>query len=992
MPLGQHITLTFYSDTLTWQHERSGMPWRHILVMQAKTFFIVSLALSLMCFSAVWAQTNLPFRISGTLVDGDSATALGKGTISIASKADTARKRLITADDKGVFTIPVRNGEYVLQFSYTGYDTYDKDVKVDGRNVELDEIPMFRKQKTLSDVVVTGKIPPARQKGDTTELNAAALKVNPDGTVEDLLRKAPGIVVENGQVTAQGEQVQRVTIDGREYFGNDAAAALRNLPAEIVDKIQVFDRMSDQAQLTGVTDGNEQKAINIVTKANMRNGQFGRIYAGYGTDDRYAAGGSVNIFNKDRRVNLIGLFNNVNQQNFSGEDLLGVNGQANQGRGGGGGGGRGGGGGGRPGGWGGGGGNFFAGQQPGIATTNAFGINFSDLWAKRKMEVTGSYFFNNSSTVALSETNRETFLGDTSIFYRETNSSRTNNFNHRFNARIEYKIDSQNTLIISPNISLQNNRRENLLTGSNRTALGDLVNATSNDRTTQSMGYNIRNEITYRRAFNKKGRSFSINLNTGFNQRDVETNLDATTTSLKAGILSLDTLRQLTDNQSNGYNLSTNLTYTEPIGKAGMLQFNYNPQVNVSRADQKNLFFDRLTNDFTTFDTLQSNLFDNTTTIQNSGINWRVGQKGDLSLGLNYQNTQLNSDQTFPLKGNITRKFNNVLPSVFWRKDFNKQSNIRVRYRASVNTPSINQLQNVVNITNPLFINSGNAELGQSYSHFMFARYGYTNTAKATSFFAGVFANYVEDFITNGTWLASADSVVANGILLRRGAQFTKPVNLSGFWSVRSFLNYGLPIKAIKSNLNFTGGVGYVRTPGSFNDQLNFTNNLSLNAGVTLASNISEFVDYTLSYSGNFNNAVNSFNPNLNNRFYSHMASAKLNLLTKKGWFLLNDVGNQLFSGLADGFNQSFWLWNVSAGKKFLPKQRGELKLTVFDLLRQNQSISRSVEALYIEDVQTQVLQQYFMLTFTYTLRNFGKANSNGRPVSGGNPEFRGRM
>jgi predicted RecA/RadA family phage recombinase len=932
------------------------------------------------------AQTT--FKISGKIIDGDSAHVLGKATVSVASIADTTQKRLFSANEQGIFTLPAANGQYLLEFSFTGYDASKKKVTVAGSNVDLGEVLMFKKQKTLGDVVVVGKTPPARQKGDTTELNAAAFKVNPDGTVEDLLRKAPGVTIENGQVIAQGEQVQRITIDGREFFGNDAAAALRNLPAEIVEKIQVFDRMSDQAQLTGVSDGNEVKAINIVTKANMRNGQFGRVYAGYGTNDRYAAGGNVNIFDKNRRINILGLFNNVNQQNFSDEDLLGVNAQANQGNRGGG---RGGGGGGRPGGWGGGGGNFFVGQQPGIATTNAIGINFSDLWANKKMEVTGSYFFNNSRTDAASATRRQTFLGDTSQFYNQVNTSITNNYNHRFNARLEYKIDSNNTLIVVPNISFQQNERLNDLTGVNTTAGGDTINSTRNRRNTLSNGYNIRNEITYRRGFTKKGRSFSINLNTAFSKRNLDARLDAFTSSQKLGLMQFDTLLQRTDNQSDGTSLSTNITYSEPLGKIGLLQFNYNPQLNLSRADQRNLFFDKSTNDYTRFDTLQSNLFDNKTTIQNAGITYRIGEKGDFSVGLNFQHTRLESDQTFPLRNNINLQFSNILPNLSYRKDFNKQSNLRIRYRASVNTPSINQLQNVVNISNPLFLSSGNANLVQSYNHFVFARYGYTNTPKGKSFFAGIFAQQVNDFITNGTWLASKDSLIANGILLRQGAQFTKPINLSGYWSIRSFATYGITLKAIKSNLNLSAGVGYVRTPGAVNNQKNFTNNTTYNAGVTLASNISEYIDFTLSYNGNFNNASNSLNATLNNRFYFHTAGVKLNLLTKSGWFVLNDVNNQLYSGLADGFNQDFWLWNLSLGKKFLEKQRGELKFTVFDLLKQNQSISRSVEALYIEDVQTQVLRQYFMLTFTYTLRNFGKPATNGRANTGGNSEIRNR-
>jgi hypothetical protein len=518
-----------------------------------------------------------------------------------------------------------------------------------------------------------------------------------------------------------------------------------------------------------------------------------------------------------------------------------------------------------------------------------------------------------------------------------------------------------------------------------------LINSTLNDRSTESDGYNIRNELTYRRGFTKKGRSVSINLNSNLNKRNSDATLNSATASIKNSGLILDTLRQQTDNVSNGSTWSTNITYSEPIGKNGILQLNYNPQVINSNADQRNLLFDKSTGDYTKFDTAQSNLFDNTTKIQNAGINYRIGQRGDLSFGLNYQQTELNSEQTFPFKGTINKSFSNWLPNINWRKDFNKQTNLRVRYRASVNTPSVNQLQNVVNISNPLFLTSGNADLGQSYTNFLFARLGYTNAPKGKSFFAGIFAQQVSDFITNGTWVASQDSIIQNGILLRQGAQFSKPVNLSGYWSVRSFANYGLPIKAIKSNLNLNGGVGYVRTPGMVNGVTNFTENYNFSAGVALASNISEYIDYTLSYAGNFNNAINSFNPSLDNKFYSHNISAKVNLLTKSGWFVLNDLGNQVFTGLADGFNQNFWLWNVSAGKKFLEKRRGELKLTVFDLLKQNQSVSRTVDALYIEDVQTVVLQQYFMLTFTYTLRNFGKPSANGRGGMGGNSDFRSR-
>ena len=929
---------------------------------------ITSTLLFIVLLLAVGHTQAQTVSIKGIIRDADTARMLGKASVKLSPAADTTRGRYVTADDKGAFIFTdVKPGAYVLAFSFTGYQPQSRNITVGNTAIDLGEVLLIKKDKTLGDVVVVGKVPPARQKGDTTEFNAAALKVNPDATTEDVLKKAPGITIENGQVTAQGEQVRRITIDGRQYFGDDATAALRNLPAEVIDKVQVFDRLSDQAQLTGFDDGNGFKAINIVTKANMRNGQFGRIYGGYGTDDRYAAGGSVNFFKNNTRLNVIGLFNNVNQQNFSGEDLLGVNGQANAGRGGGGG---------RPGGFGGrGGGGFSVGQQPGIAKTNAFGLNFSDLWFK-KMEVSASYFFNNSNTVARSETNRQLFLtGDTSQFYNEVSRSNADNFNHRINFRAEYKIDSNNTLIIAPNLSFQKNESWSDLTGINNTFGKQLINSTANLRNSQSAGFNLRNEITYRHSFTKRGRSISVNLNNNASNRNSDSYLDAISAFYNGNLLLGDTLRQYTDNSTRSSSISTNIAYTEPIGKKGQIQLNYNPQFTSNKADQRNFRYDKTDADYSNFDTTLSNVFDNKVRAQNAGLTYRLGDRDNqFSVGINFQHTRLLSEQQFPAVASLNKTFSNWLPNLQWRKQLSKQTSLRMFYRASVNPPSVNQLQNVINISNPLFITTGNENLDQSYTHFLTARINNTNAAKGRSLFAGFFGQMVSKYVTNGTWIASKDSVVANNITLRKGAQISKPVNLDGYYSLRSFATYGFPLKAIKSNLNLNAGFNYTRTPGLVNNQLNYSNNYGYTAGINIASNISEFIDFNVNYSANFNNVVNSIRPELNNKYYFHTTGAKVNLLTKNGWFILNEVTNQLYSGLADGFDQSFWLWNVSAGKKMLKNRRGEIKMSVFDLLKQNQSIARNIGETYIEDVQTQVLQQYFMLTFTYTLRNFGQA------------------
>jgi hypothetical protein len=315
-----------------------------------------------------------------------------------------------------------------------------------------------------------------------------------------------------------------------------------------------------------------------------------------------------------------------------------------------------------------------------------------------------------------------------------------------------------------------------------------------------------------------------------------------------------------------------------------------------------------------------------------------------------------------------------------WRKKFSASSNIRLFYRASTNFPSVNQLQDVVNLSNPLRVSAGNPDLKQSYTHLLSARYTFINSKTSRSLFANVFLQTAGDYISNAIYIAQRDTVIQQGIKLRKGSQLTKPVNLNGYKSLRTFLTYSMPVKPLKTVINLNAGFTYARLPGLVNYHSTITNNYVYNTGVVLASNISEYVDFNISYNASFNNASTTSSTSSTNNYVNQTAGLQLNLLDKKGWFIKNDITGQSYTGLSAGLNQQFWLWNAAIGKKFLKKQAGELKLSVFDLLKQNQSIVRTVTGAYIEDAQSQVLQQYFMLTFTYSLRNFGVAakGSNG--------------
>jgi hypothetical protein len=858
---------------------------------------------------------------------------------------------------------------------------------------ELGVIALSRQAKILQQVTIQATTPPVRQKTDTVEYSASSFKVNPDANAEDMVKKMPGFTVDRGTVTAQGEQVRKVTIDGREFFGDDATAALRNLPAQVIDKIQVFDRLSDQAQFTGFDDGNSTKSINIVTRADMRNGQFGRLFGGYGTDERYAAGGNVSFFKGNRRISLVGLSNNINQQNFSTQDLLGVTSSQNRGggnRGGPGGrGGQAGRGGGGPRGSGGFGGNnsdnFLVGQQTGISKTNSFGINFSDLWNK-KIEIAGSYFYNNNNNTNNEVTSREYFGNPDSVQFDTENSfSSSRNNNHRANLRIEYKIDSNNTLIITPGINFQNNKSVNSFEALSFFNTNNSVNRISesvNKTNSVSKGFNVNNNILYRHAFSKRGRSISLSLNTGLNDRNRQNYVDAINTYYKGGIISdSDTLQQYSDQATNGYQLSANLAYTEPIGKRGQLQLNYNPSYSKNEADQQTFQFNDVQGKYSLFDTSLSNKYENDYTTQRAGITYRVGDRDNMfSIGSSYQYARLEGSQVFPASSIISKTFSNLLPEMMWRKKISAKSNLRIFYRSNTNEPSITQLQNVPNNNNPLRVSVGNPDLQQQYTHRLVTRYIYTNSAKSQSIFANLFIEKTDKYIGDLIYFSNADSVLTKSVTLRRGSQLSKPINIDGYWSLRSFFTYGMPLKFIKTTLNWNASFSWSNVPGMVKliDMPALahtsTNTYNYNAGVVFASNISEYVDFNMSYSANFNVVKSSLQADLNSNFFNHSAGFQLNLLSKKGWLFQNDISNQYYKGLSAGFNQNFWLWNMSAGKKFLKEQKGEIKLSVFDLLKQNRSISRTTSVAYVEDVRNEVLQQYFMLTFSYRLRNFGAA------------------
>ena len=925
--------------------------------MQIRVILVLFITVFFYSFNS-YAQTELSGKIT------DKQTSLMDARIELLSPMDSSVVKITASDEKGFYTLAgLTPGSYIIKVSFFEYTNQVKSIVLPEGKTVMD-FEMKTDAKLIEGVTVEANAVRVEQKGDTTQYNADAYKTNPDATVQDLITKMPGITLENGVVKAQGEQITKVMIDGQEFFGDDASAAMKNLPAEIVSKIQVYDQASDQSKFTGISDGNEAKALNIVTKAGKNQGQFGKLYAGYGTpNDLYMAGANVNFFKGTRRISVVGMSNNVNQQNFSTDDILGVTGSASSGRGG-------------RGRMGGDNENYMVSQQNGVSTTHGIGLNYSDLWGKnRKTKVTGSYFFNASETDNSQVTSRNYVLSTTAgQRYDEDFTALMKNSNHRLNFKFDIALDSMNSLVITPKLSYQGNDRTQGTYGTTLDGSNALINQVDNNTFSDNKGLNASTSLLWRHRFAKPRRTFSANITGTYNLKEGNSGQESISHYYdELGQDSIAGINQHSENETNGYGVNGRLSYTEPLSEAWSSEFYYAPSYSVSSADKRTYDFDSLTNSYAFMDTTLSNVFENQTVVQEGGTNFRFQKKkAGLQLGIAYQNSMLLNTQEFPTDRDVNLSFNSILPNARFRYEFTKSKSMMLVYRAGTRNPTIDQLQNVIDNSNPLSLSSGNPDLKQQYNHRVFGRFNATNVQKATNFnvfFGGELNN---NYISNATIIATSDTVVNGNVFLQRGAQFRQPVNLEGSWNARSTISYGFSLTKLKLNLNFYLGGAYTVAPGLINNVVNKAKTANSNAGLTVSSNISENLDFTVGYTINYNNVVNTSQSVTQNEYFVHNINAKFNWIIKERLVINSNYSVNSYAGLGSGFNQTIMLWNGGIGYKLLKKKQLELRVSVFDILNNNNSITRNVTESYIEDVKSNVLNRYYMFTVTYNLRNFG--------------------
>ncbi len=912
------------------------------------------------------------FYIQGKILDEKNLPLSGVN-VRLVNLADSSEEYRTDTNPDGIFSFSkILPKKYRLDATSVGHQKISNTVQVNG-DLNLGQLVMTVLPVQMNEVVVHGRVPVALQNGDTTEFRAGAVKVNRDATAEDLLTKLPGITVNNGTITAGGETVQRILVDGKPFFGEDPTLAVRNLPAEVIDKIQVFDQASDQAQFTGFDDGQSLKALNIITRRDRGNLHFGKATAGYGENDRYEAGGNVNLFDGDRRISLVGLSNNINEQNFSTQDLLGVTSansrlQTPGGGGRSGGGGRGNRRGGNPFGRSGSASSSLVGQQQGVNTTNMIGTNMSDSLASN-LFAQGSYFFNRVDNENQQIDHRQYLLGgDSTSLYDQNSKPTSKNFNNRINTRIDYMADPSNMITVLPVLYFQTNRADNFLNGVTTQNSGGTTAQTTTDAL--NTGYTLSGHAIARHKFDLPGRTISLDFGAGANKKQTDGVLNAWNQFTGINAAPNDTVAQQSNFLSNVHNLSANLVYTEPIEVNSMVQVFYNPSFTRNSADKKTFDLDSITHLYTDPDLPLTDSYLDDYFTQNAGIgyHWRNSDM-NLTTSVSYQLAQLHGSDPTLATADLTRNFSTVMPSALFLYTMPDHRSLRIYYRTSTVAPSVTQLQQVIDNSNPLLLNTGNPDLVQSYSHTLLARYSLTSSEHAQSMFLLLSGVYTAHYIANATIISSKDTVLSNGTTLTPGTQLTYPVNLDGYWNVRTFITYGFPFDLLSSALNLNSGITYTRTPGMVNDLRSIVNATALNAGFVLGSNISENFDFTISYAGSYTFSKISTQPDTNSNYYSHTVSFKWVWTFWKEIVLRNDVSNAYTSGVSQGFNQNIILWNLSLAKKFFADDKGELKIGVADVLGQNKSLVHTVTGTYIDDTRNEVLARYAMANFTYTLR-----------------------
>lgn len=933
--------------------------------MKFSTKVLVSVLLAGSAFAAVAAD------IKGKLIDSSNEALTGVSAQLIALPDSTRAANAISGVDGSFALRKVKKGKYTLQLRMLGMDPKDISVEVpsDTATIDLGTLSMLEEGKMLNEVVVKGVKAAVSARSDTLEYNAGSFRTKQNATVEDLLKKLPGVEVgSDGSITSGGKTISKILVDGKEFFSDDPTVASKNLPSNMVEKVQVMERKSDQARLTGVDDGEEETVINLTVKKGMNNGWFGNVSAGYGTDGRYEGSFMINRFSNGNQITFIGGANNTNEMGFS-----------DMGR-----------------------GNFrnFGGNN-GINSTQRFGINFN-IGNEEKFRIGGHIFYTHSDRKSTSVSESQYLFPD-SVSYQNSNSyNRDQGHNIRARLRMQWNIDDHNTLEFRPNFSW--NHRNSLLNEESLLRAGDanLTKVNSNDsrRSNRGDSYQAGGNLIFNHKFNHPGRSFSIEGEYNFSDTREK---GITWSDIEYFLRQEDseTLYRFLDNHSWSNTVRGRLTYTEPLGDAKnghFLQIAYMANYRWNNADQLtyNLPLPDNTEGFIPAeiwekpdglepDPVLSNRFRNAFFNQQLQVGYkRTTSKLNLDAGLQFSPASSKSTDLINSERNIpTRWVWNIAPYMRMRYRFTKTSALMVNYRARTSQPSMSQLQPVPDVSDPLNIKVGNPDLKPTFTQSIMVHYNNFNMSNQQSIFAMLNASL------------STNSVVSRTITDKEtGSRTTTYTNANGNFNIFGMLMINQPLRNKKWRFNARFNGNYSSSAGYLNGDFNRSGNLGLSpsAGITFSCDVFQM---SVNPTYRFSMATSTLQSQANRYTHTYGFNADAELDLPFGLSISSDISYSNMTGYSSGFNSSEWLWNAQISYSVLRDKSLTFSARAFDLLGQKKNISRSVSESLIRDVQYNDLTRYFMFGITYkfntlTSRNKGPRGEDMGPGFGPGPGPRG--
>ena len=932
--------------------------------------------------SSVGVLAQNTFNVSGSVIEKETGEAVVAATMQLLALPDSAFVTGTTTGSQGEFTFKnVKKGAYTLKISFVGYTT--KYVNVDlttqkKGNVNIGYITMSADAILLNAAKVTANAAKVSVSGDSLVYNAAAYRVPEGSTLEALVKQLPGAKVDKeGNITINGKSVSKILVDGKEFFLNDKEVAMKNIPTEMIDKLKTYNRKSDLSRVTGIDDGEEETVLDLTVKEGMKNGWHGNVNLGVGTKHRYAERFNVNRFKDDFQATLLGGANNVADMGFGG-------------------------GGGRWGGWGG-----------GLRNSKEIGGNFAT--AKPKLETGGSFRYRYDGSDNENKSSTEYFNASLAKFNEDYSKNFTSNQRVSGNFRLEWKPDTMTNIIFRPNFSYSRNRgRGHSSSGSysgdpNDTLLNKLadivVNTNTNYNLSNNTNTNFSGELQANRKLNNKGRNITLRVNGNFS--------DGKSKQLSAANITYNTMgtnqqnNRFYDTPSKNYGIHGQLTYSEPIADRTYLQMSYTYDYNYSKNDRRAFIYDS-----DAYQTLAQSMANNRYNINavlqfmndmkyvldgtdsvanrlsqfseyrnyNQTINLsfrRVREKYNFSIGLDLlpQRTTLNykyMGYTYP---EITRSVFNIAPRINFRWNPDKQTNLHVRYNGRTRQPSMTNLLDIKDDSNPLVITKGNPGLKPSFSHNIFADFDTFNAEQQRGIFSWFWFNATRNSIDNKTTFDNTT-----------GVRTTMPMNINGNWNGGGGLGFSTGLGKEKAfNIDVDFGGDYARNVGFYNnatgddntiDLKSITKSISLDTGLDFSYR-TELFSATLNGRLNYAHSKNSLNDMGNMKTYDFSYGAELEWTAPWGTSLSTDIGMSSRRGYsAREMNTNELLWNAQLSHSFLKGRALTIMLEVNDILGQQTNISRNISALMRTDSRNNAIYQYGMLRAIYRFNILGGKNA----------------